>query len=154
MGGREHSRPLGSLLGSIATATVHRASVPVLVAHPAPGPAPFRPEILLATGVAVRLATRHLARVAIAARRTAAIARHHVAEVATTIQPATRVEPVMLGGSGSVPEAVVAAADVTGAAVIVIGSRGRSGLAAVGSVSQRPSRTGRPAPSWPSAPAA
>ena len=137
MGGRKHSRTLGSLLGSIATATVHRASVPVLVAHPAPGPAPFRQEILLATGVAVRLATRHVAPVAIAACGTAAIARHHVAEVATTIQAATGVEPVMLSGSGSVPEAFVAAANVNGAAVIVIGSRGRSGLAAVGSVSER-----------------
>ena len=142
MGGRKHSRTLGSLLGSIATATVHRASVPVLVAHPAPGPAPFRQEILLATGVAVRLATRHVAPVAIAACGTAAIARHHVAEVATTIQAATGVEPVMLSGSGSVPEAFVAAANVNGAAVIVIGSRGRRGA------SRSASRTGRPARSW------
>ncbi len=146
VGGREHSRTLGILLGSIATAAVHRASVPVLVARPAPGPAPFPQEILLATtaagadaatGVAVRLATRHVARVAIAACGTAAIARHHVAEVVTTIQVATGVEPVVLGEPGSVPEAIVAAADVVGASVIVIGSRGRTGPAAVGSVSER-----------------
>ena len=147
VGGREHSRTLGILLGSIATAAVHRASVPVLVARPAPGAAPFPQEILLATdgtpeadaatGVAVRLATRHVARVAIAACGTAAIARHHVAEVVTTIQVATGVEPVVLGEPGSVPEAIVAAADVVGASVIVIGSRGRTGPAAVGSVSER-----------------
>jgi nucleotide-binding universal stress UspA family protein len=147
VGGREHSRTLGILLGSIATAAVHRASVPVLVARTAPGPAPFPREILLATDgspeadaatdVAARLATRHVAHVTIAACGTAPVVRRRVAEAVTTIETATGVEPVVLDEPGSVPEAITGAAGVVGASLIVIGSRGRTGLSAVGSVSER-----------------
>jgi nucleotide-binding universal stress UspA family protein len=63
--------------------------------------------------------------------------RRRVAEEAAIVRSATGLEPVVVDEPRAAPEAIVAAAAAAEASLIVIGSRGRAGLAALGSVSER-----------------
>lgn len=148
LGIRGHSRAAGIVLGSAATAAVHRAPVPVLVARRPPEGVEFPDRIVLATDgtpmsdaaakLTARLAARHHASVAIVGARDGELPfAHGLAEHAARIRAATGTEPVMLGEPGAPHRAVAAAARDFGASLVVTGSRGLSGAAAARSVSER-----------------
>jgi len=143
-----HSRAGGIMIGSAATAALHRSPVPVLVARRPPPGVGFPARILLAsdgtpqsdvaTELAARLAARHGASVGIvAAQDLARPARHVVAEQAASIMAATGTEPVILDAPGPRHRVVAGAARDLGASLIVAGSRGLSGLPALRSTSER-----------------
>jgi nucleotide-binding universal stress UspA family protein len=142
------SRAGGIVVGSVATAALHRSSVPVLVARRPPEGVEFPSRIVLATDgtpmsdgaaeLTARIAARHGSSVAIVG------ARDHeapfwpgVAEHATLIAQATGSEPQVLDEPGPPHRAVASVAGDLGAALIVTGSRGLSGVSAVRSVSER-----------------
>ena len=143
-----HSRLPGILVGDTAATAVHRSPVPVLVARRPPADAEFPRHILLAvdgspsshvaTEAAARIARQHGSRVAIIADPGRDPAhRRALAEHAETILAATGTEPVMLDEHGAPHRAIAAAATELGCSLVVCGSRGLHGLAALGSVSER-----------------
>jgi nucleotide-binding universal stress UspA family protein len=143
-----HSRPGGIVVGSAATAAVHRSPVPVLVARRPPEGVEFPKRILVASdgtptsdaavNLAGRLAARHGASVAIVAARDGEVPfRRGIAEHAARIQEVTGVEPVVLAESGPPHRGVAAAARDFNASLIVTGSRSLSGASALRSVSER-----------------
>jgi nucleotide-binding universal stress UspA family protein len=143
-----HSRAGGILGGNTATTAVHRSPVPVLVARRPPEGVEFLSRILLATDgtpesdlatdLTARLAARHGAHVGIvAAQDRALVAQMAVAKEAATIMAATGTEPVILDEPGSPHRVVATAADDMSASLVVTGSRGLSGVAAIRSASER-----------------
>ena len=143
-----HSRAGGIMIGSAATAAVHRSPVPVLVARRPPDGVEFPSRILLATGgtplsddaanLTAGLAARHGAHVGIVAARDAERpAWQVVAEEAATIIAATGTEPLILDERGPTHRVVATAADNMRASLVVTGSRGLSGVSAIRSVSER-----------------
>jgi nucleotide-binding universal stress UspA family protein len=143
-----HTRPGGIMVGSAATAAVHRSSVPVLVVRHPPDGVEFPKRILVASegtpmsDAAVeltgRLAARHGASVAIAAARDGEIPfRRGLAEHAAQIKAATGTEPVVLAEPGPPHRGVAAAARDFNASLVITGSRGLSGASALRSVSER-----------------
>jgi len=143
-----HSRAGGIMVGSVASAALHRSPIPVLVARRSPEDVEFPARIALATDgtptsdaaaeLTARLAARHGASVAIVgAREGEAPFRHGLAEHAAQIRAATGAEPVDLLPSGLPHSAVATAARDFGASLVVTGSRGLTGVAAVRSVSER-----------------
>jgi nucleotide-binding universal stress UspA family protein len=143
-----HSRPGGIVVGSAATAAVHRSPVPVLVARRPPAGVEFPKRILVASDgtpmsdaaveLAGRLAARHGASVAIAAAREGEIPfRLGLAQHAAQIQAATGTEPMVLAEPGPPHRGVAAAARDFNASLVITGSRGLSGASALRSVSER-----------------
>jgi nucleotide-binding universal stress UspA family protein len=143
-----HSRPGGIVVGSAATAAVHRSPVPVLVARRPPEGVEFPKRILVASDgtpmsdaaveLAGRLAVRHGASLAIAAARDGEIPfRRGLAEHAAQIQAATGTEPMVLAEPGPPHRGVAAAARDFNASLVITGSRGLSGATALRSVSER-----------------
>jgi nucleotide-binding universal stress UspA family protein len=144
-----HSRAAGIVLGDTAAAVVHRSHVPVLVARKPPADADFPQDILLAidgspaasraaTEAAARIALQHGSRVAIVADPAHdEIHRRELAEDAATILAATGTEPVILDSYGALHRAVAAAATELSSSLVVCGSRGLQGFAALGSTSER-----------------
>jgi len=149
VGAHTGSRAGGIFLGSTSSALVHRATVPVLVARPAPAGTPFPQKIVVAsdgsdgsrraTELAARIARRHGATVMLlhAGPDVDAERRHAMAEEATVLAGAMGVEPVIVNRFGPPAKEIVAVAGTHGASLVVIGSRGRTGLTALGSVSER-----------------
>ena len=148
LGIRGHSRAAGIVVGSAATAAVHRATVPVLVARRPPEGVEFPDRIVLASDgtpmsdaaaeLTARLAVRHGASVAITSAQDGdAPFAPGLAEHAARIWAATGTEPVMLSEPGPPHRAVAAAARDFGASLVVTGSRGLLGAAAARSVSER-----------------
>jgi nucleotide-binding universal stress UspA family protein len=148
LGAGAGSRAAGIILGSTATAAVHRAPGPVLLTRRPPRDAAFPGTILVAADgtpqaqqalqLAMAIADRHGARIAIVAPEAHGAAdRHALAEEAATVVAATRVEPVVVDARGPAPAAICSAADQVGASIIALGSRGLSGARALGSVSER-----------------
>jgi nucleotide-binding universal stress UspA family protein len=142
------SRPGGILTGSTASTALHRATVPLLVARRPPGEARFPDRILLALDgtepsraaarVAAQLARRHGSEVAVIASADHDPARRRaVSEDVAAILAATGTEPVVLGEHGPAHRAIAAAAADAGSSLVVTGSRGRAGAAALQSVSER-----------------
>jgi nucleotide-binding universal stress UspA family protein len=144
VGSHGHSRAAGVVFGSVASAMAHHAPCSVLVARePAGGGFPGlivhaddgSPEALDAALVAASVAARHgstLVTVHVGEVHDRAIAEHAVALMETTgVQPVVRVE------QGSAHRRLVEVANELGAGLIVMGSRGVTGLAALGSVSER-----------------
>jgi nucleotide-binding universal stress UspA family protein len=143
-----HSRPGGIMVGSAATAAVHRSPVPVLVVRRPPEGVEFPKRILVASDgtpmsdaaveLAGRLAVRHGASVAIAAARDGEIPfRRGLAEQAAQIKAATGTEPVILAEPGPPHRGVAAAARDFRASLVITGSRGLGGASALRSVSER-----------------
>lgn len=144
-----HSRAAGIVLGDTAAAVVHRSPVPVLVARKPPVDTEFPQDILLAidgspeasraaTEAAARIAQQHGARVAIVADPAHdEVHRHELAEDAATILAATGTEPVILDSYGALHRAVAVAATELSSSLVVCGSRGLHGIAALGSTSER-----------------
>jgi nucleotide-binding universal stress UspA family protein len=148
IGIRGHSRAGGIMVGSAASAALHRSPVPVLVARRPPEGIAFPSRILLASDgtptsdaaaeLTARIAARHGAHVAIVGARDGdAPFRPGLAEHATQIIEATGTEPVMVDESGSPHRAVAKAARDFGASLVITGSRGLTGVSALGSVSER-----------------
>jgi nucleotide-binding universal stress UspA family protein len=143
-----HSRAGGMMVGSAASAALHRSPVPVLVARQPPEEVAFPSRILLASdgtptsdaaaALTARLAARHDAHVAIVgARDGEAPFRPGLAEHATQIMEATGTEPVMLDEPGAPHRAVAKGARDFSASLVITGSRGLAGVSALRSVSER-----------------
>jgi nucleotide-binding universal stress UspA family protein len=142
-----HSRLGGILIGRTAAAALHRAPVPVLVARRPPA-APFPKSILLATDgssvsrpaveLAAALACRHDARLTVVAGAGRAAAhRRELARQAADLFAATGCEPVIVDARGKPHVAIAQAAEEVGASLVITGSRGFTGIAALRSVSER-----------------
>lgn len=141
-------RVQGIAVGRTASVVLHEARGPVLVARRPSGDLDFPGAILLASDgspparhaaeIAARVAQVHGSHVALAAPlgRDAAN-RRELAQQAGILRAATGVDPVLLEEYRSPARSVLAAAPTWEASLIVIGSRGLRGLAALGSVSER-----------------
>lgn len=144
VGSHGTSRPAGVVFGSVASAMAHYAPCSVLIAREPPA-AEFpglivhandgSPESLEAAHVAGSLAARY---------GSTAVTLHvgetqgrGVAEEAVALMEVSGLEPVMRTEQGSPHRRIVEVANDVGASLIVMGSRGRTGLAALGSVSER-----------------
>lgn len=142
-----HSRAGGIMIGSAASAVLHRSPVPVLVARPPEHGIAFPERILLANDgspasraaavVAAGLATRHAARIGIVAAYDYSAAPQELSAVAAIVRNATDVEPDRFGEAGVAHRVVTSAARDFGATLIVTGSRGLAGVAAIRSASER-----------------
>jgi nucleotide-binding universal stress UspA family protein len=149
LGTHGHSRAGGIMTGSTASAALHRATIPVLIARPLPQPCHLLDRVLLAVdGTEPSFA---------AARTTAALVKRHAAAVVTLVAPttqdrsrrhvtaacageileATGIEPVVLDEAGPSHRAIVRAATEEAATLVVLGSRRLAGAAALRSVSER-----------------
>ena len=144
VGSHGTSRLAGVAFGSVASAMAHHAPCSVLIARePTVDSFPRMilhandgsPESLDAAYVAGRLAARHGSTVVtlhVGETRDRAVAEEAVALLETS-----GLEPVMRIEQGSPHRRIVEVANGVRASLIVIGSRGRTGLAALGSVSER-----------------
>lgn len=148
VGMHARTRRGGIALGSTASTALHRATVPVLVARHPPGEAGVLDRILLAldgtepsraaTRVAAELARRHGSEIALVASHDHDAARRRaIAEDVADILAATGTEPVVLDEHGPAHRAIAEAAAETNSTLVVIGSRGLGGAAALQSVSER-----------------
>lgn len=137
------SRPAGIVFGSVATAMAHHAPCSVLVARPhREFPRVIlhandgSPESLEAARVAARLTARRSPTTLV----TLHVSDDHgegVAKETAEMIGITGVEPVLRVEQGSAHRKIVEVANEVGASLIVMGSRGRTGLRALGSVSER-----------------
>jgi nucleotide-binding universal stress UspA family protein len=150
VGARGLGRAAGILLGSTATMALHRAPCPVLIARDGDdddGPR-FLDGILMADDGSDSACDAARAAVAIAAATGARLfiaaptvmtgrERHLLAEHLTAAVEAGLPEPVVLDVQGPAPHAITALARDVEASLIVVGSRCRRGIRAIGSVSER-----------------
>ncbi len=148
VGSHGTSRPFGIVFGSVATGIVHHAPCSVLVARELPpDPDPDPKVILHADDGSADARDAAAAATAVARRIGAVVVSLHVGSdreaserfgsgSSATIAE-SGVETVVRRESGSAPRQIVAAAAETAASLIVIGSRGTTGLKALGSVSER-----------------
>ena len=144
VGSHGHSRAAGVVFGSVASAMAHFAPCSTLVARQ-PRAEPFpalilhasdgSPESWDAARVAGRLAERHGSTVV--TLHVGEAGDRGVAEEAAAISETSGHEPVLRVEQGSPHRRIVEVANEAGASLIVLGSRGRTGLAALGSVSER-----------------
>ena len=142
VGASGSSRPAGIVFGSVATALAHHAPCSVLVARKAksfPGVIVHANdgsvESLEAGRVAARIAGQHA---------TTLVTLHidegrgeGVSEEAAEMMDVAGVEPILRVEQGSPHRRIVEIANEIGASLIVMGSRGQTGLASLGSVSER-----------------
>jgi nucleotide-binding universal stress UspA family protein len=142
------SRAGGIALGSTASAAVHRATVPVLVARRPPEGVAFPERILVATEgspdaeraveLAARIGDRHGARVSLL---TVDPARHgdpkRIAVHRAELTAALGVEPTTLHRLGHPADRIQEAAAAESISLVALGSRGLAGVRALGSVSER-----------------
>jgi nucleotide-binding universal stress UspA family protein len=149
LGTHTHSRAEGILLGGSAALALHACEVPVLVARRTLRDRLLGSHVLLASDGSPRM--RHAAEVAGAiARRDGGYAtlihasavgapqiKRELAQEATDLYAATGTEPVVLTEAGRPADVIVAAGERYEATLIVVGSRGLSGLRALASVSER-----------------
>jgi nucleotide-binding universal stress UspA family protein len=138
----------GVLIGSTASAALHTAPLPVLVARPAPEPGSFPMQILVATdgseearrGVALggRIARAHGSRLALIrvhdGRRESPAA---VADEAAGLRQTLGADPAVLEEYGEAAPRIVRASGDVGASLLVIGSRGLGRARTLGSVGER-----------------
>jgi nucleotide-binding universal stress UspA family protein len=120
----------GVLIGSVATALIHRASCSVLVARPAPAPDIWPERVIAGTD-----GSAHARRAVTAARQVANRLSRPVSVVAAGIRdPSSPSEPV----ERDIREPVDALAQrVSAGDLLVVGSRGLHGIRALGSVSEQ-----------------
>jgi nucleotide-binding universal stress UspA family protein len=146
VGSHGTSRAAGVLFGSVATAMAHHAPCSVLVARKAqaerlPGLIVHAndgsPESLDAALVAGRIAAHHDSSVVTLHVADTPGAGAGVAEGSVRLIEATGREPLMRVEHGAPHRRIVEVANEMHASLIVMGSRGRTGLAALGSVSER-----------------
>lgn len=142
------SRASGIALGSTASAAVHHAKVPVLVARRAPEGVAFPERILVATDgsadaeraveITARIGKRHHSRVYLLSVDPSPHGdRSRIAVDSVDLAAALGSDPVMLGGSGHADERILELAASESVSLVAVGSRGLTGLRALGSVSER-----------------
>jgi nucleotide-binding universal stress UspA family protein len=147
VGTHGQSRAGGIALGGVATNALHRATVPVLVARP--GHAPLQGRILFASDGSQGSDAACALVCGIAARHELPITlfhvdgpddesvRHALARQTVELAEATGREPTVVAGHGDPADAIVDAAAAEDPSLLVVGSHGRTGLRALGSVSER-----------------
>jgi nucleotide-binding universal stress UspA family protein len=142
------SRAAGILLDSTASVAVHRATVPVLVARRPPGGAEFPHRVLVATdgspaaeravGLAADIARRHRSRITIVTVDPGDLTeRDAVMAHASEVVAQRELEPHVCLELGHPAECILKAAERDESSLIVLGSRGTTGVKALGSVSER-----------------
>jgi nucleotide-binding universal stress UspA family protein len=143
------SRRGGIMLGSAASAAVHRASVPVLVARRPPDPdVPFAHKILVASDGspdaerAVELAARigHRERSSVYLLTCTPVAHgdpKRIAVDAVDLTAGVGVEPTVIEAAGHPAERILETAAAEQVSLVAVGSRGLGGVRALGSVSER-----------------
>jgi nucleotide-binding universal stress UspA family protein len=148
LGTHGRHRAAGFLLGSTTIAALHHSPVPVMVARPLRAGSGFAHDILLATdgspamgpivAVTAALAQRHESQVVLAHVRPAdRTARHELAEEVTTLLEVTGDTPVVLELEGHPPSRIVELVPGLHTSLVITGSRGLTGIRALGSVSER-----------------
>lgn len=148
LGGHTVSRSEGIMVGSAVSRAVHESPVPVLVARRAPSDNPFPTRILVgadgpgapesAIEIAARVARACGSRVTLL--RVGGWQRRHtraISEAEVDLVEATGVEPAELVVAGHPHRQLVVLAARERASLIVVGSRGLSGLHALSSTSER-----------------
>ena len=147
VGSHGQRRAGGIVLGSVATNLAHRLTVPLLVARPADER--FPGHIVLAsdgsgsahtaTRLAARVARQHGATVTLVHVGDRDDARHRegLARDSAELFEQLGVEPVTRYESGDPAQAIVGVAAEEDASIVVVGSRGLTGVKAFGSVSER-----------------
>ena len=143
VGSHGNSRAAGILFGSVASAMTHHAPCSVLIAREPPAKFPGlilhandgSPESNDAAQVAGELAARHGS--TIVSLHVSDTGSGGVAEEAMTIIEQCGREPVIQVEHGSPHRRIVEVANETRAGLVVMGSRGQTGLAALGSVSEQ-----------------
>lgn len=147
VGSHDHHRSGGIMLGSVATNLAHRLAVPLLVTRLAEES--FPRHILLASDgsgsahtaarLAARVARQHGATVTLVHAGDRDDARHRkgLAEDSAELFEQLGVEPVTVYERGDPAEAIVRIAAAEDASMVVLGSRGLTGVKAFGSVSER-----------------
>jgi nucleotide-binding universal stress UspA family protein len=141
------TRAGGIVLGSVASAAAHRASVPVLVARRPPGE-PFPQRVLVATDGsadaerAVELAARIAHMRGSDVRLLSVDPGPHgdpkqIAADAVRLAEELGVAPAVVRASGHPAERIIEMAAGEAVSLIAVGSRGLSGLRALGSISER-----------------
>jgi nucleotide-binding universal stress UspA family protein len=147
VGAHGRSRAAGIAFGSVATAMAHYASCSVLVAR-AIETGSFPSSILHASdGSPEALDAARIAGQIAAANRSTVVTLHvadhdlergrAIAEASVALIDATGSEPVTKVVTGSASRKIVEFAAELGAGLIVVGSRGLTGVSALGSVSER-----------------
>lgn len=144
--GRAKSRLGGIVLGSTVTRALHEAPLPVLIARPPQ--AGFLERIMFATdgsassdnaaAIAVTIARDHGASVTVLAGGSTEDAerRHKIAVQTAAICHATDVEPAVVDVRGGPRTAIVGAVATQRPSLVVLGSGGKRGIRAIGSVSE------------------
>lgn len=146
VGSPSGSRAGGIMLGSVATEACHRAELPVLVARQTPG-VEFPARILLASDggpdsrhaaeMAASIAQAHGSEITLlTAGQTAAEQREELAGHAAAITFLTGREPVVVAAKLPAREAIESHARDERPSLVVVGSTGKLGLKALGSVSE------------------
>jgi nucleotide-binding universal stress UspA family protein len=141
------SRAGGIALGATASAVVHRATVPVLVARRPPD-VPFPQRILAATDgsadaeraveLTSRIGHRHRSSVFLINVEPASHGDlKRIAVEAVDLTAELGVEPTMIRTSGHAAERILETAAAERVSLVVVGSRGLTGVRALGSVSER-----------------
>lgn len=142
------SRAGGIALGSTASAAVHRAGVPVLVARRPPEGAVFPERILVASDgspdaeraveLTARVGHRHRSSVYLLSVDPGPHGNTtRIAVEAVDLTAALGREPTVLRVSGHTVDRILEAATSEGVTLVALGSRGLSGARALGSVSER-----------------
>jgi nucleotide-binding universal stress UspA family protein len=141
------SRAGGIALGGTASAAVHRATVPVLVAR-RPPEAPFLKRILVATDgsadaqraveLTARISHRYRSSVYMLSVEPSSHGDpNRIAVNAVDLTAELGAEPTLIRESGHAADRILATAAAQGASLITLGSRGLTGVRALGSVSER-----------------
>jgi nucleotide-binding universal stress UspA family protein len=128
------SRAAGILLGSVATAMLHRARCPVLVARPSADPDTF-PHSILVGDDGSAAAGEAVAAGELLAERLGASVRTLTATGGKRLTRTSSAKPAQTWDARPAVDALVAASEE--ADLLVVGSRGLHGLGALGSVSER-----------------
>jgi nucleotide-binding universal stress UspA family protein len=151
LGGHPHSRISGIVHHSVATRALHDSAIPVLITRP--GAADFPQRVLVATdgstasthavALAAALAKSHSSTITLLTIDHVEIRerRHALMEQGALIARACGAEPEVVLRTGDADKEIVAAARQLEPSLLVIGSGGKHGLRAVGSVSEKVAHT-------------
>jgi nucleotide-binding universal stress UspA family protein len=141
------SRAGGIALGGVASAAVHRATVPVLIAR-TPPEVPFPGRILAATDgspdaeraveLTARIGHRHRSQVYLLSVEPVSHGdSKRIAVDAVDLTAGLGVEPTVIRTSGHAADCILATAAAERVSLVVVGSRGLTRVRALGSVSER-----------------
>jgi nucleotide-binding universal stress UspA family protein len=145
VGAHGTSRMAGVIFGSVASAMAHHAPCSVLIARKSEARFPGRilhagdgstesQEAARLAGAIARVRGGSVTTLHVSADGTSPPAR---AEESARLSEAAGVEPAILTEEGSPAGKIVETAGSTGASLVIVGSRGLTGLKALGSVSER-----------------